>query len=219
MVLWPQRRERPGQGRWRFPIANGHARNRDAIPTAAAIHAATGRAAVRFGTEHRDGLEAILDRNGVARPERVSPTRQLGMACPAIPTCGLAISESERTLPGIIDALETELAQLGLTNERIGVRMTGCPNGCARPYQSEVGIVGRSGNKYVLYIGGSSLGDRLNIELKDLVPAEEIVPTLRVVLEAFRDGRRPNETFGGYCQRVGIESLRRLVGAEHARSA
>jgi sulfite reductase (ferredoxin) len=167
----------------------------------------------------KDELETILDRHGVARPERVSPTRQLGMACPAIPTCGLAISESERALPGIIDALEAELARLGLANEGIGVRMTGCPNGCARPYQSEVGIVGRSGNKYVLYVGGSSLGDRLNVELKDLVPAEEIVPTLRIVLEAFRAGRRPNEVFGDYCQRVGIDWLRRLVGAERAQSA
>jgi sulfite reductase (ferredoxin) len=168
----------------------------------------------------KDELEALLDRHGVARPERVSPTRQLGMACPAIPTCGLAISESERSLPGIIDGIEAELVRLGLADERISVRMTGCPNGCARPYQSDVGIVGRSGNKYVLYIGGNSLGDRLNVELKDLVPAEDIVPTLRIVLESFRAGRRPNEGFGDYCHRIGIDRVRRLVGAEpHAQSA
>jgi sulfite reductase (ferredoxin) len=167
----------------------------------------------------KDGLETILDRHGVARPERVSPTRQLGMACPAIPTCGLAISESERALPGIIDGIELELARLGLATEPISIRMTGCPNGCARPYQSDVGIVGRSGNKYMLYVGGSPLGDRLNVELKDLVPAEEIVPTLRFVLEAFRDGRRPGEGLGDFAQRVGIEQLRRLVAAEHAQSA
>jgi sulfite reductase (ferredoxin) len=168
----------------------------------------------------KDALEAILDQHGVARPERVSPTRQLGMACPAIPTCGLAISESERTLPAIIDGIEAELDRLGLAGERISVRMTGCPNGCARPYQSDIGIVGRSGNKYVLYIGGSSLGDRLNVELKDLVPAEELVPTLRRVLEAFREGRQSAEGFGDYCHRVGIAWLRQLVGAEpHAQSA
>jgi sulfite reductase (ferredoxin) len=168
----------------------------------------------------KDELEAALDRHGVPRPERVSPTRRLGMACPAIPTCGLAISESERTLPAIIDGIEAELGRLGLANEAISVRMTGCPNGCARPYQSDVGIVGRSGNKYVLYVGGSPLGDRLNVELKDLVPGEEIVPTLRLVLEAFRDGRGPGEGLGDYAQRVGIGWLRRLVGAEpHAQSA
>jgi sulfite reductase (ferredoxin) len=164
-------------------------------------------------------LETILDRNGVARPDRLTPLRQLGLACPAIPTCGLAISESERALPGIIDSLEAELALLGLANERIGIRMTGCPNGCVRPYQSDIGIVGRSGNKYVLYIGGSPLGDRLNVELKDLVPTEEIVPTLRLVLQAFRDGRRPGEGLGDYAQRVGVDRLRKLVGAEHAQSA
>jgi sulfite reductase (ferredoxin) len=123
-------------------------------------------------------------------------------------------------LPGIIDALEAELARLGLAGEPISVRMTGCPNGCARPYQSDIGIVGRSGNKYVLYIGGSTLGDRLNVELKDLVPGEAIVPTLRLVLEAFREGRRDGEGLGDYAQRVGIERLRRLVGSgPHARSA
>jgi sulfite reductase (ferredoxin) len=167
----------------------------------------------------KDELEAILDRNGAARPERLTPLRQLGLACPAIPTCGLAISESERALPGIIDTLEAELSLLGLANERIGVRMTGCPNGCVRPYQSDIGIVGRSGNKYVLYIGGSPLGDRLNVELKDLVPSDEIVPTLRLVLQAFRDGRGPGEGLGDYAQRVGIDRLRKLVGAEHAQSA
>src|SRR5581483_6365519 len=81
----------------------------------------------------KDELEAILDRHGVARPERVSPTRQLGLACPAIPTCGLAISESERILPGILNQLEAELDRLGLGREAISVRMTGCPNGCVRP--------------------------------------------------------------------------------------
>jgi sulfite reductase (ferredoxin) len=168
----------------------------------------------------KDELESLLDRHHVTRPDRVSPTRQLSMACPAIPTCGLAISESERALPGIIDGIEAELDRLGLAGEQISVRMTGCPNGCARPYQSDVGIVGRSGNKYVLYIGGSLLGDRLNVELKDLVPAEEIVPTLSLILRAFRDGRRPGEGLGDYAQRVGISWLRRLVGAEpHAQSA
>jgi sulfite reductase (ferredoxin) len=168
----------------------------------------------------KDQLESILDSHSVTRPERVSPTRQLGMACPAIPTCGLAISESERALPGIIDGVEAELSRLGLADERISIRMTGCPNGCARPYQSDIGIVGRSGNKYVLYVGGSPLGDRLNVELKDLMPGEEIVPTLRSLLEAYRDGRRSGEGLGDYCCRVGIDWLRHLVGAEpHAQSA
>jgi sulfite reductase (ferredoxin) len=219
-----------GDGKWFFGLSVENGRVKDdgdfRLRTALRDIATRFRPRLRFSPQQdvllcdldagvKDELESILDRHGVTRPERVSPTRQLGMACPAIPTCGLAISESERTLPGIIDDLETELARLGLADESISVRMTGCPNGCARPYQSEVGIVGRSGNKYVLYVGGSSLGDRLNVELKDLVPSEEIVPTLRLILEAFREGRRPKEVLGDYCQRVGIDHLRRLVGAEN----
>src|SRR5206468_3036407 len=123
-------------------------------------------------------LEGLLDRYGIPRPNRISPVRQLGLACPAIPTCGLALCESERALPSLIDQLERELVRLGLGREAIGVRMTGCPNGCARPYQSDIGIVGRSGSKYTLYVGGRTLGDRLNFELKDLVPLDEIVRTL-----------------------------------------
>jgi sulfite reductase (ferredoxin) len=159
-------------------------------------------------------LEQLLESHGIPRPERVSPLRQLGMACPAIPTCGLAISESERALPGIIDELDGVLGRLGLAKERISIRMTGCPNGCARPYQSDIGIVGRSGSKYTVFVGGGVLGDRLNQELKDLVPAEQLVPTLRPVLEAFRDGRRPDEAFGDFCLRFGIDRLRLMVGAD-----
>src|SRR5262249_23155938 len=120
--------------------------------------------------DHRAELEQMLDANGIVRSERVAPVRRYSMSCPAIPTCGLAISESERALPGIIDELEAELRRLGLSGEKISVRMTGCPNGCARPYQSDIGIVGRSGDKYTLFVGGHVLGHRLNFELRDLTP-------------------------------------------------
>src|SRR5204863_9163591 len=143
--------------------------------------------------------------------EKRSRLRQLGLACPAIPTCGLAISEAERALPELMTQLEEELAQLGLADEAISVRMTGCPNGCARPYQSDIGVVGRSGSKYVLYVGGRTLGDRLNEELKDLVPLDQIVPTLRPLLELYRERRRSTEEFGDFCHRVGVERLGVLV--------
>jgi sulfite reductase (ferredoxin) len=160
-------------------------------------------------------VEALLDEYGIPRPDRLSRVQKYSMACPAIPTCGLAISEAERTLPGIIDELEEELRRLGLEGEALSVRMTGCPNGCARPYQSDVGIVGRSGNKYVLYVGGNVLGDRLNFELADLVPQASIVSTLRPLLERFKEERRPGEGFGDYCRRLGPEQARTLteVGA------
>ena len=111
------------------------------------------------------------------------------MACPAIPTCGLAISEAERALPGIVDQLELELKRLGLDQEKIGMRMTGCPNGCVRPYQSDIGLVGRSGDKYTVFVGGNLIGDRLNFELKDLVPGGQVVPLLAKLFEVFKKER------------------------------
>jgi sulfite reductase (ferredoxin) len=159
-------------------------------------------------------IDRTLAEFGIRRPDEVSAVQKLSMACPAIPTCGLALSESERALPGIIDELETELKRLGLEGEKLSVRMTGCPNGCARPYQSDIGIVGRSGNKYTLYVGGHVLGHRLNFLLKDLVPREEIVPLLVPLLEHFKEERRHNESFGDYCQRLGVEQLLALSDRE-----
>jgi dissimilatory sulfite reductase (desulfoviridin) alpha/beta subunit len=164
-------------------------------------------------------IDQILAEHGVPRPEQVSTVRQHSMSCPAIPTCGLALSESERTLPGILDQLEVELKRLGLENERLGVRMTGCPNGCARPYQSEIGIVGRSGDKYTLFVGGDLLGHRLSFPLRDLVPLADIVPTLVPVLARFKTDRQPRERFGDFCHRLGAEQLQALLPTPKARHA
>ncbi|GIW83005.1 MAG: hypothetical protein KatS3mg105_4812 [Gemmatales bacterium] len=156
-------------------------------------------------------IERILTEHHVRLPDQISVVQRYSMACPAIPTCGLAISESERALPGIIDQLETELQRLGLQDEKISVRMTGCPNGCVRPYQSDIGIVGRSGDKYMLFVGGNLLGTRLNFELRDLVPLKEIVPTLTPILESFKRDRLANEGFGDFCCRLGLEKLEALM--------
>lgn len=159
-------------------------------------------------------IEGVLKEHGVPLPGKISEVRRHSMACPAIPTCGLAISESERSLPGLLDQLEKVLADLGLENETLGVRMTGCPNGCARPYQSEIGLVGRSGDKYTVFVGGHVLGDRLNTMLCDLVPMAQIVPLLAPLLRHFRDQRQEREGFGDFCQRQGIGALQALLPAE-----
>ncbi|HEX5269524.1 MAG TPA: NADPH-dependent assimilatory sulfite reductase hemoprotein subunit [Gemmataceae bacterium] len=159
----------------------------------------------------RPELEKLLREHGIRLSEEVSPVRRYSMACPAIPTCGLAISEAERALPGIIDELEVELKRLGLGNETISTRMTGCPNGCVRPYQSDIGLVGRSGDKYTLFVGGHVLGHRMNFALKDLLPRAEVVPTLVPVLERFKADRQDGEGFGDYCQRLGAEKLNELL--------
>jgi hypothetical protein len=156
-------------------------------------------------------VERVLREYGIRPSEETSPVRRHSMACPAIPTCGLAISEAERSLPGILDELETELKRLGLSDEKLSVRMTGCPNGCARPYQSDIGLVGRSGDKYTLFVGGHVMGHRLNFQLKDLIPRAEVVPTLLPILERFKAERQNGESFGDYCHRQGAEKLQSLL--------
>jgi sulfite reductase (ferredoxin) len=168
-------------------------------------------------------VQRMLDEFGIPRPDHLSNVQKYSLACPAIPTCGLAISEAERALPGIIEELERAIDDLALANEAISVRMTGCPNGCVRPYQSDIGIVGRSGDKYMLFVGGRVRGDRLNFELKDLVPRSQIVPTLRPVLRCYKAQRRRGEGFGDFCQRLGAERMRALLSSappvSHASAA
>jgi sulfite reductase (ferredoxin) len=159
----------------------------------------------------RPTIERLLAEHGVRHPDQVSTVRRLSMACPAVPTCGLALTESERVLPGIIDQLEAELARLGLKDEQLSVRMTGCPNGCARPYQSDIGLVGRSGDKFTVFVGGRVLGDRLSFALQDLVPQAHIVPLLIPLLAGYKEDRKAGESFGDYCHRLGAEKLQHMV--------
>jgi sulfite reductase (ferredoxin) len=152
-------------------------------------------------------LEDIFVRHGVKLSHQISAVRRWSMACPAMPTCGLAVAESERALPGMIDQLEAELARLGLPDEVFTVRMTGCPNGCARPYNSDVGLVGKTLGKYTVLIGGRLLGDRLNTVYKDLVPEAEVASTLVPLLVYFKQSRQSGETFGDFCHRKGVADL------------
>jgi sulfite reductase (ferredoxin) len=160
-------------------------------------------------SQDRAGIERILRRHGVKLLEEISNARRWSMACVGLPTCPLTITESERVLPGVIDQLEAELARLGLAGEEFTIRMTGCPNGCARPYNADVGLSGRAVGKYAVYLGGRLLGDRLGFLYRDLVPLEEIVPLLTVVLTYFKHERQAAESFGDFCFRKGAQSLAR----------
>jgi sulfite reductase (ferredoxin) len=165
----------------------------------------------------RGEIESWLEAYGIAAVESISTVRRWAMACPALPTCGLAVTEAERALPDLLSELELELERLGLAQERFTVRMTGCPNGCARPYNSDIGLVGRSAHvradgtpgpgTYTIFLGGRLLGDRLNIEFKDYVPYDRVVAELVPVLVRFKDERMDGETFGDYCDRIGVENL------------
>lgn len=155
----------------------------------------------------RQNLFEILRRHGVPLTEEISNTRRWSMACPALPTCGLAITESERILPSMVDELEQELAKLDLSHEVFTMRMTGCPNGCARPYNSDIGLVGKTNKKYTIFLGGRVMGDRLNFIYKDLVPEAEVISTLVPVFRYFKEARENDESFGDFCHRQGVENL------------
>ncbi|TWT88562.1 Sulfite reductase [ferredoxin] [Pseudobythopirellula maris] len=162
--------------------------------------------------QDKSRLESVLRSHGVPLTEDVSLARRWSMACPAMPTCGLSITESERFMPGMIDQMDTMLAELGLQDELFTTRMTGCPNGCARPYNSDIGLVGRAVGKYTLFLGGSRLGHRLNWIYKDKVPSDEIVPELRKCFELFKAERQPSESFGDFCDRMGKDALLEKCG-------
>jgi sulfite reductase (ferredoxin) len=155
----------------------------------------------------RANIERILIEHGVKLAPELSPLRRLSIACPAFPTCGLSITESERVMPQLVSQIETELGRLGIPNERIATHMTGCPNGCARPYTPDIGFVGKTLGKYTIYVGGNRTGTRLAFIYKDLVPFDDIVPSLAPLLAQFKDERHNGESFGDFCQRLGKEAV------------
>ena len=161
--------------------------------------------------ELRDEVDHILLSHGVDPLGELSGVRRYSLACPALPTCGLAIAEAERTMPHLLGELEGVLEELGLRDESLTLRVTGCPNGCARPYVAEVALVGRSLNKYTLFLGGHPAGTRLAERFIDILPYEQVIPTLHTLLAHFQTHRHPAEPFGDFVHRVGLDGLRELV--------
>jgi sulfite reductase (NADPH) hemoprotein beta-component len=151
----------------------------------------------------RQGVEELLRRHGVDATSGQSPLRRASMACVALPTCGLAMAESERYLPSLITKLEGLLHEHGLSERAISVRMTGCPNGCARPYVAEIGLTGRAPGKYNLYLGGGSHGQRLNVLFAENIGEPRILEILRELLACYARERAPNEGFGDFLLRSG----------------
>jgi sulfite reductase (ferredoxin) len=209
-----------GEGRWFFGlhVASGRVRDDDAVRLKSALRAIADRGYDLVGTPgqqllvvdipaaEREEIDAMLRAHGVADPERVSPLRTRALACPALPTCGLALAESERVIPEILTAIEAELANAGLPDETIVIRMTGCPNGCARPYLAEIGIVGQSADRYQLYLGGNSSSTRLAKPWRDKIPAAEIATHLAPLFADYRARRRIGESFGDWTARDVVAS-------------
>jgi sulfite reductase (ferredoxin) len=155
----------------------------------------------------RAALERILEEGGVAKPESISIARRNSMACPAKPTCGLAMTEAETILPTYMDAIEAA----GLGDVDVVIRMTGCPNGCARPSTAEIGIYGYGKNDHVVLVGGSREGTRIAQPLYARLPGEQMVPALIGLLTAISD-RAKGRSAGEFLHQSDPEQLRSWVG-------
>ena len=147
-------------------------------------------------------IESIMRLHGVSPAEELIPLRRHSMACPALPTCSLAVAESERAMPDLLSDLEAEFRALGIEDAPLTVRMTGCPNGCARPYTADLAFVGRSLELYQIYVGGAIAGDRVGDLFLDKVTRANIIPVLRPLLTRFASERTSGESLGDFYQRL-----------------
>jgi len=155
-------------------------------------------------TEHRARIQEILETRGVwAKTEKQTALRLHSIACTALNTCSLAFAEAERYLPHLLDRLDVVIRANELENDGILIRMTGCPNGCGRPYLGEIGLIGRSPGRYNLYLGADHEGERLNKLYKEMLDEEGIVQTLTPLLEAYAKQRQAGERFGDFVIRQG----------------
>jgi sulfite reductase (NADPH) hemoprotein beta-component len=154
-------------------------------------------------------IEALLDRHRIPDAARWSGLRRQALSCVAFPTCGLAMAESERWLPALLARLEPLLKRAGLEQEAINLRVTGCPNGCARPYLGEIGLVGKSPGRYNLYLGAGFDGGRLNRLYRESISEDDIVAELAPIIERYGRERRDGEHFGDFAVRAGYVASER----------
>jgi sulfite reductase (ferredoxin) len=162
--------------------------------------------------KQKKALEKILNQHGVdIAPENIEPLVRYSMACPALPTCGLAITESERAMPGMLDRIRGLLDKLGLEKEHFVVRMTGCPNGCARPYMAELGFVGSAPESYQVWLGGSPDQTRLAEPYVDRMSEHDLESFLEPIFVYFKQDRKAGESFGDFCDRVGFDAIREFT--------
>lgn len=151
----------------------------------------------------RPQIEKLLEQYGIKDSHLKSALRLNSLACVALPTCGLSLAEAERYLPDLLTELEETIEENGLRHDAITIRMTGCPNGCARPYISEIAFIGRAPGKYNVYLGGGFAGQRLSKLFKESVKSEDIKPLLAPIITRYAKERETGERFGDFCIRAG----------------
>jgi sulfite reductase (NADPH) hemoprotein beta-component len=152
--------------------------------------------------EKRDAIDGLVEMHRLDGFRSASPLRRGALACVALPTCGLAMAEAERYLPSFIERVEALLAKHGLGQEPISLRISGCPNGCSRPYVAEIALVGKAPGRYNLHLGGDARGQRLNWLHRENVDEAGLLESLDAVFAAYALERHPGESFGDYCVRT-----------------
>ena len=152
-------------------------------------------------------IEAIFSEHGVLAIEDVDPLARLAMACPALPLCGLAQTEAERRMPSYVERIRSLLTKLNIDDEEILMRMTGCPNGCARPYMAEIAFVGDGAKSYQIWLGGSPVLTRTAFPYMAKMKDEDLEATLEPVLAMFVQQRQQFEAFGDFCHRLGSDAI------------
>lgn len=214
------------------PVPSGRITDTDAVRMRSALH----EVITRFGADpvltpqqdvllsnfypsDRGAVEEVLHGHGVTLAGELTPLARWALACPALPTCGQALTEAERIRGAVVADLDAVLARHGLGGERISLRITGCPNGCARPYGGDIGLVGRVPGAYAVFVGGDFAGTRLSYLLLERVPLARIATALDPLFAAFAAGRRADEGFGDFCDRLGRDGALALVAAAPAYAA
>jgi sulfite reductase (ferredoxin) len=167
----------------------------------------------------RGAVTRLLRAHGVTLAGEMTPLARWTLACVALPTCGQALTEAERARAPLVADLEAALRRHGLARERISLRITGCPNGCARSYGGDIGLVGRVPGAYAVFVGGDFAGTRLSYKLLERVAQERVAAVLEPLLAAFAQQRRRGEGFGDFCHRLGPEAAQSLVGGAQASAA
>jgi sulfite reductase (NADPH) hemoprotein beta-component len=154
-------------------------------------------------TQKKKKIEELIKEYGLTDGLQNSALRRSSMACVSLPTCGMAMAEAERYLPDLIDKIEPMLKEAGLSDKEIIIRMTGCPNGCARPMLAEIAFIGKAPGKYNMYLGGGHSGNRLNKLYKENIGEAEILESLRPIVNQYAKERQENEHFGDFVIRAG----------------
>lgn len=208
-----------GSGKWHFTlfIQNGRVKDtsdyklKTALREIAEIHTGDFRLTpnqnliiANVAKSKKQQIQKIIDQYGITDGEHYTGLRRNSMACVAFPTCGLAMAESERYLPTLINKIEGLLDEAGLNEEEITIRMTGCPNGCARPALAEIAFIGKAPGKYNMYLGGGFTGNRLNKLFKENIGEDEILESLKPILIQYGKEKNDGEHFGDFVIRKGI---------------